>query len=296
MAKKIGSESQVVIRRALSSDKDRVLEFCKNTWPGGDYIPDVWDAWIRGPKGSLLVASASGVPVGLGHYYFQTRKLVWLEGLRVDPAYRGRGIAGKVNGALTKDAVAKGAVLAGLCTGIQNFASRRHVEKVGSKILQRFDRLDSTQALQRKPPNVSRLHKYEPGLWKFVRLQPEFPEFRGLYSDGWTWYPVTPQSLRRSARGSGLVVANSGGETSSVGILSSEGRRLTLGFFAGEKSQAEHVARYSRYLLSKAGFQRVRTLLPHGSSLVGVFKKAAFKNASSILVYQKKLGKSRKKG
>ncbi len=203
MGEAMNSETQVIIRPALASDKGHVLEFCKDTWPGGDYVPEVWDSWVRGPKGSLLVATARGVPVGLGHVYFQTRNVAWLEGLRVNPAYRRRGIAGRINGALTRYAVGKGAEVARLCTGVQNIASQRHAEKVGFEILQRFERLDSAQALQHRPANVSHIHKYRPGLWKLARLQPEFSEFRGLYSDGWTWYPVTPQTLQRAARGRG---------------------------------------------------------------------------------------------
>ena len=35
----------MVIRRALDSDKAKVLEFCKNTFEWGDYIETVWDEW-----------------------------------------------------------------------------------------------------------------------------------------------------------------------------------------------------------------------------------------------------------
>ncbi len=289
------SETQVVIRPAVSSDKGRVLEFCKNTWPGGDYIPQVWDSWRRGPNRSLLVATVRGVPIGLGHVYFQTRNTAWLEGLRVDPAYRGLGIAGRLNRALSKYALVNGAKIARLCTGIQNIASQRHVEKVGFTILQRFERLDSTRALQRKPTNVSQLHDYRLGLWKFVRLQPEFSEFRGLYSDGWTWYPITSLSLRNAARHSKVLVTRSHGEIGSLTIISMDERRLTLGFFAGDRTHAEHVALYSRYGLAGRKFQKARALIPHGSALVGAFKKAGFKPTNSIFVYEKSLEPSRQK-
>ncbi len=288
-------DGRVMIRPAESSDKGAVLDFCRNTWPGGDYIPEVWDEWIRGPKGSLLVATVRGGPVGLGHCYFQTRNVAWLEGLRVDPAYRGRGIAGRVNRELTRHAAARGAVLARLCTGIQNIASQRHAQKVGFRVLQQFDRLDSAKPLRRKPADVSPLRKYQPGLWRFVRLQREFSQFKGLYSDGWTWYPITPQSLRNGTQQSGVLVAKSDGKIDSLTITSSDNRQLTLGFLAGDKNQAEHVARYARHSLSSGRFQRVRALLPHGSSLISAFKNAGFKPTNSILVYQKRLRMTREK-
>ncbi|OLE74290.1 hypothetical protein AUG19_09245 [archaeon 13_1_20CM_2_54_9] len=288
-------DGRVTVRPAEARDKRVVLDFCRNTWRGGDYIPEVWDEWMSGPKGSLLVATIRGIPIGLGHCYFQTKDVLWLEGLRVDLAYRRRGIAGRLNCALTKHGRARGAVLSRLCTSIQNIASQRHAEKVGFRILQRFDRFDSSQPLTRKPAGVYQIRKYRTGLWRQIQRWPEFSEFRGLYSDGWTWYPITPRGLRNAAEYSRVLVTNSDGEISSLAIISTDKGRLTIGFFAGKGTQAEQIARYSRYRLAKGGFQRVRALIPHGSSLTEAFKAAGFKPTNSILVYQKILRPSREK-
>ncbi len=42
------------INGAKPSDKEKILDFCKNTFSWGDYIPEVWDFWIK--EGNLLVA------------------------------------------------------------------------------------------------------------------------------------------------------------------------------------------------------------------------------------------------
>lgn len=81
-----------MIRNATSADKVYILKFCKNTFSWGDYIQDVWDYWFS--EGSLLVAEES-VPVGICHGVF-FKEQVWIEGIRVDPTFRRKGVASKL--------------------------------------------------------------------------------------------------------------------------------------------------------------------------------------------------------
>jgi len=81
-----------MIREARSSDKAHVLKFCKNTFSWGDYIEDIWNFWLS--EGSLLVAEIK-IPVGLCHAVFFNHQ-VWIEGIRIDPDFRRKGIASKL--------------------------------------------------------------------------------------------------------------------------------------------------------------------------------------------------------
>ncbi len=80
----------VIIRKAKSSDKNMVLEFCKTTFSWGDYIVDVWDYWIR--EGNLLVLIENNIPVAICHISF-FNKQVWIEGIRVNQNFRKKGFA-----------------------------------------------------------------------------------------------------------------------------------------------------------------------------------------------------------
>jgi len=83
------------IGEAISSEKDKILSFCKDTFSWGDYIPQVWDYWIT--EGNLLVAHEKDEPVGITHISFSTKnKQTWIEGIRVHPNFRRRGIAKKL--------------------------------------------------------------------------------------------------------------------------------------------------------------------------------------------------------
>jgi len=81
-----------MIREARYSDKFHILKFCKNTFSWGDYIDDVWDSWFS--EGFLFVA-VSKFPVGLCHGVF-FKDHVWIEGIRISPDFRRKGIASKM--------------------------------------------------------------------------------------------------------------------------------------------------------------------------------------------------------
>ena len=277
------------IRRAVPADKGPVVDFCKNIWQGHDYLPQVWDDWMKDRNGLLVVATVGDTPVGVAHAYFQTRQVAWLEGVRVAEAYRGLGIAGKLNRTLTRYAARKGATVARLCTGSKNIASRKHLEKVGFHVLQTFQRLDSARGLRRKPDRVVRARRHKDGLWKWVRERPEFSESKGSYSDGWTWYPLNAAGFRNMMRKGQVLLTYSGKVPRSSSVFFSENKRLTLGFVAGEDEDVENQARYLRFLLSDGKHERVRALVPSKSRLVKVLEDGGFEKSAKILLYEKQL-------
>jgi GNAT superfamily N-acetyltransferase len=85
----------IAVRRARASDKEAVLSFATRTWDGWDYIPEVWDDWLVASDGVLLVATsqADDRPIAVTRLAVLSDDEGWLEGIRVDPAVRGRGVA-----------------------------------------------------------------------------------------------------------------------------------------------------------------------------------------------------------
>ena len=90
-------EEELTIRPAQAEDKAAVLAFCEHTWEWGDYIADVWDEWLADPSGRLLVAVLGGSPIAVVHMKMVSSDECWLEGGRVAPAMRGRGISRRLN-------------------------------------------------------------------------------------------------------------------------------------------------------------------------------------------------------
>jgi len=85
--------SAVDIRPARRSDTPVVLDFLRTIWDGEDYVPAVWEGWLASEDGELLVAESGGRAVGLSRLRDLGWGEWWLEGLRVDPAFQGHGIA-----------------------------------------------------------------------------------------------------------------------------------------------------------------------------------------------------------
>ncbi len=280
---------RIKIRKALPRDKKPVLEFCRDTWPGGDYIQDVWDDWILNRNGRFIVATKNGAPVGIAHASFQTRDVVWLEGLRVRPDCRGFGVAGRLNRSLVKSAVQRGASLARLSTAISNKASRRHAEKVGFKPVASFGRFEQKRGLTRDSRLVARPRSYRPETWAWIGSTVDFNRFHSMFSDGWTWYPITEDSIRQLYKQRRILLTRSDHTLTSCSIFSSEDRRITLGFSVGTKAGIGEAIRYLRFQLSRQKAEKVRALVPNHTSLIEVLRSKGFEQVGTTLVYEKKL-------
>src|SRR2546430_12630805 len=83
----------LVIRRARPADKRQVLEPVRTFWGGPDRVPAVFDRWVPHRSGPLFVAESSGRVVGMGKLTVVSPAEAWLEGGRVAPRWRRRGVA-----------------------------------------------------------------------------------------------------------------------------------------------------------------------------------------------------------
>ena len=278
------------MRKAKAADKAPILEISRNIWGGHDYLPQVWDDWLADKKGRLIVATVNGRTVGVAHASMQTNYVAWLEGVRVHEEYRGFGIAGKLNSALVKWARKHGARVARLCTGSSNQASRKHLKKIGFPVLQTFQRLDSTVRLRTKPSDVAIPKRSPEGLWNWLRARPNFAENHAMYSDGWTWYPLTAKTFRQHVRQGHVLVTSKRGQPSACCIFIDEAKFLTLGFVAGERTNVVKLVRMLRFLMFRKKRERLRVILPSRSSLVRSLQRSGFEKTARIIVYEKFLG------
>ena len=83
----------LVIRRARRTDKRDVLAAVRTIWGGQDRIPEVFDRWVTHRTGPFFVAESGGRVVGMGKLTVVSPTEAWLEGGRVAPRWRRKGIA-----------------------------------------------------------------------------------------------------------------------------------------------------------------------------------------------------------
>ena len=282
--------AKVKIRKAKPSDKAPILGISKKIWGGHDYLPEVWDEWVADKKARFIVATVNGRTVACARASLQTKEVAWLEGVRVHEQYRGLGIAGKLNHLLVEWAKRKEARVARLSTGSSNRASREHLAKIGFPRMQTFQRLESSRGLRVKPAGVTISRGSAKTLWNWLRARPSFAENHAMYSDGWTWYPLTLQTLRKlMSRGQVLTIIKDE-NLKACCLFVDEDKFLTMGFVAGERSDVVKLARMLRFLMFRKTREKLRVLLPSQSSLRRALERAGFENTAKILVYEKSLG------
>lgn len=117
------------VRPARPEDRDAVLAFCADTWDDGDYIEYVWDDWLKGERGVLLVGLLNGQPVGINHMAMVSEDEAWLEGMRVDPEYRRAGFGRVLTSRALVAAREQGASVARLITSSHNVASQAMIAR-----------------------------------------------------------------------------------------------------------------------------------------------------------------------
>jgi GNAT superfamily N-acetyltransferase len=203
------------VRRARADDKAAILAFASTTWDGWDYIPEAWDAWLTADDGALLVVEASesietddgriarGQPIGMSRLALLAEGEAWLEGIRIDPRVRGRGVATALQVAEFAWARAQGAGWIRYATGEENEGSHRLGARHGIRILSRWrwfarHRADEDPDADAPPPAsgptaVAR-HLLPPGtsraevdrLWQQLDTDPTFALGGRLY-EGRSW-------------------------------------------------------------------------------------------------------------
>jgi GNAT superfamily N-acetyltransferase len=125
--------SEFVFRDALPSDREEVLALTANTWEGGDYIHWVFDEWVADTSGRFLVAvdATLGSIAAIDKLSFYTPGEAWFEGLRVHPAYRGRGLAASLQTYMIGEARRLGGRVVRFLTAVNNSTVHRKAYRDG---------------------------------------------------------------------------------------------------------------------------------------------------------------------
>jgi GNAT superfamily N-acetyltransferase len=107
------------------------MEFTKFIWDGHDYIPYVWNHWLKDPHGILAVAEYGGHAIGLAKVTLLAPGQWWLEGFRVDPKYQGLKVGSHIHGYIDEWWMENGDGTVRLMTNSKNTRVHHLCEKLG---------------------------------------------------------------------------------------------------------------------------------------------------------------------
>jgi len=183
----------LVIRRARPSDKREVLAAVRTVWGGHDRIPDVFDAWVTHRSGPFFVAESAGRVVGMGKLTVVSPTEGWLEGGRVAPRWRRKGIATALIAHRIGYARERGFRVLRFSTASDNTPIHRAARHFGFKRVAALSRHEAPAASGRLPARATRAQERE-----VLRRVGNLVQ-RG---HGWEWREITARDVRSAiARG-----------------------------------------------------------------------------------------------
>ncbi len=213
------------VRPARASDKQPLMSFIKDVWGGTDYIPHVWDRWLKDPRGRMFVVESEGVPIGMNRIRFLVDGSAWFEGVRVHPDFRGRGLASLLGENSMKVARELGITTYRLTSGSRNHAAHRQIARINFKEIARFSVYQPPKEMkfaERRPVREIRpsdVAKVE----NLIEKTSEFKLAKGVF-----WHDFTAASLTHDVikllvgkgavyvTGGAVAITREGGEGSEI--------------------------------------------------------------------------------
>ena len=274
----------IELRRARPSDREKVLEISSHTWEGNDYVPDVFEDWLRDPRGEFVVAVVDGVLAGLARRTYLLPGYTWFEGIRTHPDYRNCGVARRITGHFLEGVRRDKALRIGLSTHIENEASVHIIEQNGFARVASFaymetctkrelcmDRECSDRAVEVSPDDAI----------PFIRDSRFLRVARGHLPRGWKFYPFgdAPEvALSRMHRMIGIIERGRLSALLCLGLMPGSKEGMTIDFAEGGPHETVELLMHALFL---SGDQSIlETMIPKWDKdeapALAIMKKVGF--------------------
>jgi GNAT superfamily N-acetyltransferase len=245
------------INNATNSDKEKILDFCKNTFSWGDYISEVWNYWIK--EGKLLVMHQDDNPVGICHASINSdSKQVWIEGIRVHPDFRRQGIAQKL--VLESEIIAKntGCKYSFMLIDVNNLNSLQLANHLGyeKKDVWTFYQLDA----QKIPTEI-----------KFLKTADDLTTLYSKnysYVDSWRWYPLDKNSILSLIKKNRIIISENKGVISGLAVFTNSQHfdgTLLVTILDGNSNELRKILEFIQNFAFEKNFTRIQILTKFSS-------------------------------
>lgn len=277
------------MREARPGNKAPLMSFIRAMWGGHDYIPYVWDSWLRDRGSKMLVVLADGRPVGMNRVCFLEDGSAWLEGARIHPDYWGRGLATALAEESMRLARRRGIRVFRLASGSRNHRAHRHIARIGFKEISRISVYVPSKASRPGPAREVRQAEKggEEAITRMIRRSREFRLGSGVMWDSFTAVALNEDTIGR-ALAAGEVYTM--GKAVAIAKPSGEGteRWRQVCFVAGEGASVLQLVRYvfGRREEFRTSWRLV--YVPEGSRLIGVLREAGMVRDRSYALFERR--------
>lgn len=286
-----------VIRAARRADKASIAAFASDTFVWGDYVLDAFDAWLDNSAGCVLVATgADDEAIALAYGVMLSPTEAWLQGARVHPEWRRRGIAGALDQALEDWVRSRGGTVARLLIEDDNGPARLQVAKIGYRAVSDWVRAERSigdaspvtagnggrRVAALEQLNLAHGAEAEPAYlaWSSGELS---RASRGLFGLGWRFRRLTIDDLRLAARHESLWAARSG-----WALAAKDQDEFEVSWVETARTDATDLARGIVDLALDQRAERLEVWIPAVDWLVSAFRQAGCE-AHHMAVYEKGL-------
>lgn len=273
------------VRAARASDKGPLMGFIRDVWGGHDYIPSVWDSWLKDPRGKMFVVEADGVPVGMNRVQFLEDGSAWFEGARVHPEHRGRGLATMLGENSMKVAESRGVTVFRLTSGSGNKLAHRQIARIRFGEIARFSVYEPPRGRKRRDSGRGRKASVDE-LQEVVGLIEASREYR--LGAGTFWHDFAAASLTHDVIRKLLVegaVWRLGGAIA-VYRAGAGGAWEEICFAGGPALDATALV---KSLLGRNRKGRERwVFVPQGSPLIHALRTEGFKRNFAMVLFERR--------
>jgi GNAT superfamily N-acetyltransferase len=248
------------IRNARPNDKNHILVFCQNTFSWGDYIANVWDQWLK--EGRLTIVENKGIPIGMCHSIVNGDQL-WIEGLRINSAFRRCGLATKLVTHAEKTANRKKCTLSRMLIAKNNTKSLKMAYSLGYDIEDRW-------WLYNVEP------KKQSAKVQSASKKQALPLLGKIFSESWKWYGLDRKTLMRLLLHKQIVMC--GNAIGIWNISSIDKDVLQIGYLDGPKSDVRQILKFVQNKGHNLKSRRIQILLRDGMAIngAGIEKRMLF--------------------
>jgi GNAT superfamily N-acetyltransferase len=280
------------VRPARPADKGQLMSFIKDVWGGHDYVPRIWDEWLKDETGKMLVVEADGVPVGMSRVEFLEDGSAWLEGARVHPNFRRRGLASMLGEDSIRIAMNRGVKVFRLTSWSLNKTAHRAIAGMNFKESSRISVYEPEKGVKFTPQKGVKLAGINDlsKVTKTIRESREFKLGSGVFWDAFAAASLYPAVIKKLVSdgsvwitGKSVVVARLGGE-------GGETWRQVC-FLTGMGDEPLKLVRHVFGLKGGAKATRRLIYLPQGSRLIGTLRRAGFSRLTSLILFERTAAK-----
>ena len=274
------------VRPARPSDKAPLMSFIRKVWGGHDYIPQVWDGWLRDPRGIVSVVEVGGVPVGMNRVQFLEDGSAWFEGVRVHPDYRGKGLATLLGENSMRVARERGVGVFRLTSGSTNKMAHRQISRMKFSEVSRFS-VYAPRSLSRGAGGARKVEVDElDEVSATMKSSKEYSLGSGVFWDNYTAASLTPEVQRKLVR-EGAVWRR--GKAVGVTRLGAGGAWEQACFIGGPPSDAVPLA---AFLVGRKKTAREHwVFVPQGSPIIKGLRQRGFRRNFAMILFERRAAK-----